>query len=315
MPSYSNGYIPDDLLVTFRVGYNSTDGSWAHSLSPATYARHLALVGRAKDRTGRTLTISDGWGAYRPYPAQVVARNVYGNGAAWPGTSSHGGFWEGRQTLAMDYSNWSWVYGGDWEAFKSDCYAVGLTPGMISEARGYPEEKWHVIDLDPWGAVPAGFDATNFLEDDMFSDSDRTALAEVRRALGAAGFMDTFPSDQAQADASVLAHVRAAVTGINSLQRYIAFGGEDVKNGIGATESIFGLVLSQKAQISGLTAAVGALATGAGMDPAELEALIDRAVKGAFDGVIIDNPDLNPQVIAKAVNDDADQRERERLGL
>jgi hypothetical protein len=162
MPTYANGYIPADLLVTFERGYNSTDGHWNHSLSAATYSRHLALVNRAYARTGRTLTISSGWGAYRPYAAQVIARNVYGNGAAWPGTSSHGGFWEGRQTLAMDYSNWSWVYGGDRAAFAADCAAVGLTANMIVPSRGYPDEPWHVIDLDPWSAVPAGGGETEF---------------------------------------------------------------------------------------------------------------------------------------------------------
>jgi hypothetical protein len=155
MPTYSNGYIPESLLVTFAEGANTVDGTWKHQLSAATYARHLALVKRAKERTGRTLKITEGWGAYRPYSSQVVARRIYGNGAAYPGTSSHGGFWEGRQTLAMDYGNWSAVYGGDQGTWFADCRAVGLTPGMIMRSRGYPDEPWHVIDLDPWGAVPA----------------------------------------------------------------------------------------------------------------------------------------------------------------
>lgn len=155
MPNYSNGYVPLNLLTRFRTGRNNTDGDWHHSLPPSTYRKHLALVQRAIDRTGRVLAISDGWGAYRPYDAQVIARRVHGNGAAVPGTSSHGGFWEGRQTMAMDYGNWSWVYGGDRNAFAVDCRSVGLTPNMIVPARGYPDEPWHVIDTDPWAAVPA----------------------------------------------------------------------------------------------------------------------------------------------------------------
>lgn len=169
MPSYSNGYIPETLLVIFARGANTVDGPWYHGLSPATYARHLALVARS----GGALAISDGWGAYRPYAAQVVARNVYGNGAAWPGTSSHGGFWEGRQTLAMDYSNWGSVYGWDRGRFAADCAAVGLTANMIVPERGYPDEPWHVIDLDPWSAVPTGAEYVS-LEDDMGS-IDQTA--------------------------------------------------------------------------------------------------------------------------------------------
>lgn len=168
MPDYSNGYIPENLLVIFARGANTVDGAWFHGLPAATYARHLRLVELARERTGKTLRISDGWGAYRPYAAQQIARAIYGNGAAWPGTSSHGGVWEGRQTAAMDYSNWGDVYGWDRAAFAADCYAAGLTPNMIVPARGYPDEPWHVIDLDPWGEVPAGFDSTAFpLEDDM----------------------------------------------------------------------------------------------------------------------------------------------------
>lgn len=156
MPSYSNGNIPYNLLVTFARGYNNIDKDWDHSLSPATKARHDRLVRLARNRTGRTIAISSGWSAYRPYHAQVIARQQWGNGAATPGTSSHGGFWEGRQTLAMDYGNWAWVYEGKGgrDAFWADCRAAGLTPGMIMKSRGYPDEPWHVIDLNPWSAVP-----------------------------------------------------------------------------------------------------------------------------------------------------------------
>lgn len=153
--AWRNGYIPESDLVIFKRGYNGTDGNWFWGLTPGTYARHLALVALAHEKTGRVLSPSDGWGTYRPYDAQVIARRVFGNGAAVPGTSSHGGFWEGRETLAIDYSNWSFVYGGDRAAFYADCRAVGLTPGMIEPRRGYPDEPWHVIDLNPRSGAPA----------------------------------------------------------------------------------------------------------------------------------------------------------------
>lgn len=158
MPSYSNGYVPERLLVTFKTGWNKTDGNWKHQLSPSTYRKHQRMVELARRRTGRTLEISEGWGAYRPYNIQVIARNLYGNGAAWPGTSSHGGFWEGKQTLAIDYGNWGHVYGWDRAAFYADVRAAGLAPGLIHPSRGnnYPDEPWHVVDLDPWAPVPAG---------------------------------------------------------------------------------------------------------------------------------------------------------------
>lgn len=155
MPSYANGYIPDSLLITFNVGYSAGEGQWKHQLSPATYAKHLALLALARKNTGRTLAISAGWGAYRPYAAQVYARKVHGNGAASPGTSSHGGFWERQQTLAIDYGNWSYVYNGSRDAFYRDARAVGFEPGLISPQRGYPDEPWHVVDKNPWAAAAA----------------------------------------------------------------------------------------------------------------------------------------------------------------
>lgn len=161
MVTYSNGYIPSSLLVTFNVGRSAGEGEWKHQLSPATYAKHLALVALARKNTGRTLSLSNGWSGYRPYSAQVYARQRYGNGAAWPGTSSHGGFWEGQQTLAIDYGNWSYVYNGSRDAFYRDCRAVGFEPGLISPQRGYPDEPWHVVDKNPWTAVGAGAGVEN----------------------------------------------------------------------------------------------------------------------------------------------------------
>lgn len=157
MPTYKNGYVPADLLVVFKRGWNRTDGDWIHAFPPATYARHLALIARARERTGRTLALNYGWTAYRPYAAQVILKAIFGIGAATPGTSSHGGFWEGRQTMAGDYSNWAEVYAGfgGRAAFADDCRAVGLLPNMIVPARGYPDEPWHVIDPNPWSAVPS----------------------------------------------------------------------------------------------------------------------------------------------------------------
>ncbi len=171
MPIYRNGYVPEGLLIKFRTGYNATDGNWFHGFPPATYAKHRALIDRAYKRTGRTLALSDGWAAYRPMFAQEIARRVHGVGAAVPGTSSHGGFWEGRDTMAGDYGNWAWVYQnhGGRAAFAEDCRAVGLWPDMITPGRGYPDEPWHVVDPDPWGPVFAGSD---------FEEIDMTTVAE-----------------------------------------------------------------------------------------------------------------------------------------
>ncbi len=194
MPEYSNGYVPDSLLVTFDSGWSKTDGNWKHQLSPSTLRKHRALVERSRKRTGRTLKISEGGGAYRPYHIQVIARTLYGNGAAWPGTSSHGGFWERKQTLAIDYGNWGYVYDWDRAAFFADVRAVGLEPDLISPRRGYPDEPRHVVDLDPWAAVPSG---GNSVEDDMTEDERRmlkevhSMLLETRDYIGARGGHNT----------------------------------------------------------------------------------------------------------------------------
>lgn len=156
MARYPNGYIPESALVTFHTGYSPGEGNWKWQLPPATYQKHLRLVALALKNTGRTLTLSNGWSGYRPYAAQVRAKAIYGRGAADPGTSSHGGYWEKQDTSAMDYGNWSYVYGGNREAFYRDVRAVGLEPGLISPQRGYPDEPWHVVDKSPYAAVTGG---------------------------------------------------------------------------------------------------------------------------------------------------------------
>lgn len=148
---WRNGQIPESDLVIFKRGWNPTDGNWYWGFTPGTYHRHLALLDLGFRNTGRWLSPSDGWSTVRPLFAQEIARRLYGNGAAKVGTSSHGGFWEGQETLACDYGNWAWVYAnaGGRAAFFRDCRAVGLSPGLISPERGYPDEPWHVIDKKP----------------------------------------------------------------------------------------------------------------------------------------------------------------------
>jgi hypothetical protein len=194
MPRYPNGQIPDSELHIFNRGtttHRLADGrviveNWFQGLTPATYRKHLALVALAKRNTGKTLHLASGFSCYRPIYGQQIARTLYGNGAAVVSTSSHGGWWERRETMAMDYANWSAVYGGNRDRFFADCRAVGLSPGLISKARGYPDEPWHVIDLDPWAAVPAGINATPVKEwDEMASPEEIRTL--IREELNRSG--------------------------------------------------------------------------------------------------------------------------------
>lgn len=152
---FPNGFIPENVLVTFGSGYRADYGNWKHQLSVSSYLKHKRLQELSLRNRGKKLQISEGNNAYRDYAGQVFARQHHGNNAAVPGTSSHGGYWEGKNTLAMDYGNWSYVYGGDRAAFYRDVRSAGLSPGLISPERGYPDEPWHVVDLEPW-IVPSG---------------------------------------------------------------------------------------------------------------------------------------------------------------
>lgn len=169
MSTYSNGNVPRDLLIAFASGYDDL-GYWEHQWPAHTLALGNALIERAAARRAAAglapypLRLQTGWTAYRPYEWQKTYRAILGNGAADPGTSSHGGTFEGGQTMAGDWA-WQAVYRdcGGREAFFEDCRAVGLLPGMIMASRGYPDEDWHVIDPDPWGPIPAFADSRPFM--------------------------------------------------------------------------------------------------------------------------------------------------------
>lgn len=159
MPTYPNGYIPRSALVLVGSGYTG-DGYYEHLLPPATAARHRALVALGEQRNRRTLKITPGYNGFRPMAVQIVARERWGTGAALPGSSSHGGDWAGAptrwirvDTAAIDYSNWLYVF-GSWDNFIAACREVGLMAGAIMPP-DWPAEQWHVIDLNPYSAVPA----------------------------------------------------------------------------------------------------------------------------------------------------------------
>lgn len=150
MARYPNGGIPRDQLILLGSGTDS-NGYWEHLATPGTAQKHFALVALGYEASGRELRISSGWNVYRPIPAQKDAkRDACARGrcqdAATPGFSSHGGEYQGADALAIDYSNWSYVFGSR-EAFYAACRAVGLVPGV------FDWEPWHVIDRDPYRPV------------------------------------------------------------------------------------------------------------------------------------------------------------------
>ena len=167
--AWPNGQIPGSALVLTDSGTNS-DGYWEHLWAPGTLTRWRALVAdvyeNERDAFGRriTLVVTPGWNAYRPLQAQKDAKKKYGRNAAAPGFSSHGGLFNGRDSMAVDVFNWSLL---GREKFYAYARKHGFTPNV------FDWEPWHLIDYDPWVA-PAGAGSTPFIppEEDTLSAED-----------------------------------------------------------------------------------------------------------------------------------------------
>lgn len=142
--AYPNGEVPLSALVHLGANF------W---LPPGTAARWLWLVAEGKRRFGVTFRITPdrdglgGWNAYRPLSAQILYRKHYGNMAAVPKFSSHGGYYQGREVFAIDVDNWSSVR---WPNFQQLCAEAGFRTDFV-----IPTERWHIGDFNnPW-VVPA----------------------------------------------------------------------------------------------------------------------------------------------------------------
>jgi hypothetical protein len=167
MPRYSNGRLPapgtpGSPLYVIATGWDS-NGYWEFQITAGTHAKWLAAKAFAEKHYGRTLHIRSGWNVYRPYPIQVDARIRACNqgncaGAAKAGNSSHGGSWYDprarytRDCLAIDVDPNGLSWAQVWQACRSAGFEVGLITGAIAGM----EEPWHIIDFDPWRAVPSG---------------------------------------------------------------------------------------------------------------------------------------------------------------
>lgn len=143
--NYPNGEVPVEYLVHV---------SGVTYLPPGTYTRWLWMRSQAIERYGVTLWITsqwsfdwNAWNGYRPLGVQKKYREAYGNMAAWPGTSSHGGTYGGQQAFAIDVGNWMDL---GWERFSALANEAGFRTNFVT-----PTELWHIADFnDPW-AVPA----------------------------------------------------------------------------------------------------------------------------------------------------------------
>lgn len=267
--SYRNGEVPSSRLISFHSGWNSTDGAWTHSLPPATYRKHLALVALAKRNTGRDLEIGVGWCAYRPIAAQRMLKKRFGIMAATPGTSSHGGFWEGAEVMAIDYSNWSHVYNGDRAKWFRDVRAVGFAPDQISPRRGYPDEPWHVIDRDPWASVPSG--GANESEEDDMTPEEHAMLESVRDAIFFGG------KSMKDGGRSISASLADLVVKVGPIKR----DGKQVslRQEIADTKT---MVIQLQATQAGLEGALTALANAKGLDASAILKAAQSGVENAL---------------------------------
>ena len=116
---------------------NPGAGTHLEKLNPEFYNRFLAAATEYYNKTGKKVSITDGW---RSYDEQVLLKNKKGNLAARPGTSMHG------YGMAMDIdSNMSNEMArlGIFDKF-------GINRPMLSKKPGEKYEPWHI--------EPAGLD-------------------------------------------------------------------------------------------------------------------------------------------------------------
>jgi hypothetical protein len=152
MVRYANGRIPDSELVSFKSGGESFRST------PASVRRWLNLVADCQKLYGVTLTITSGPNAYRSYASQVAMKLKYTlqgkpMQAAAPGTSSHGGNYNGTYTgyvrkdsSAFDVNNWQSI---GWTKFSALAHKHGFSTNVVQ-----PKELWHIVDFNPW-TMPA----------------------------------------------------------------------------------------------------------------------------------------------------------------
>ena len=184
--TYPNGRVPLDLFIEVGSGVDE-NGPWRWLATPKLWALIRAAQDYARRKWGSSFTISQGYNLYRPYDWQVVAKNNAiaagrpGDAAA-PGTSSHGGVFNGRDCLAADLNRLGLQWWQVWEA----CESVGLV------TRYFDWEPWHVILYDPFGAVPpqfAGFLAGTSAQPFTPQQSQENDVILIRRQANNAAYV------------------------------------------------------------------------------------------------------------------------------
>ncbi|WP_102193218.1 hypothetical protein [Microbacterium aurantiacum] len=138
MARYENGRIPFDVLV--HLGGE-------HYLTPGTAAKFIAMRADVWENEGVWLEISPGANGYRWFEKQEEAyRDEPDGNAAYPGSSSHGGEYNGRDAMAVDIGNWG-------RLGRALFYHYARKHGFEPDV--FDWEPWHLIDWEPWAAAPA----------------------------------------------------------------------------------------------------------------------------------------------------------------
>jgi len=173
---YRNGEVPYSVVSVVLASGTDQNGYWEMRATPATAARWKYAKALCEKWYGRPIYIRTGWNIYRPLHIQKEALDRAcraGNclSAAYPGTSSHGGNWNGRDCLAIDVD----PNGLSWAQVDKAMIAAGFAAGLITQAiSGRPGgEPWHYIDFNAFGPVPAFDNVRPFEEDDMTPEQAR----------------------------------------------------------------------------------------------------------------------------------------------
>lgn len=181
MGGIANGQLDESQMVILGSGWDDT-GQWFHKAPPGTAARWLELRRLAWEKYRVWLWISPGWNVYRPLWVQRIYRANLGIWAAVPGTSSHGGEFNGRECCAIDVGNWAEL---GWARFVALCRIVGFTVDFVS-----PQELWHIGDFNnPWqvpsfAAIEINHNTTALPVEEEDDDMSKLKGAIYKRADG-----------------------------------------------------------------------------------------------------------------------------------
>ncbi|GAB2519377.1 hypothetical protein [Paramicrobacterium agarici] len=296
MARYRNGRIPASQLVWFWA-LNQYGKRERFRATRATAARLTAFIDDVKTNEGVQLYITSGPNVYRDYGQQVGMRAKYAAlgkplQAAYPGTSSHGGEYRGRDSLAADIYNYDAI---PWATFVKYAKKHGLITNFVT-----PTEYWHIGDPNPFSMPSTGgtglklssraekqiasiFDAI-FVGGTSMDDDGRSisqSLAEIRTLTSKPIQRDgkDIPVRQDNADTgTIVREIRTlTTTPIKRGDKEVPVRQDNADTGT--------LVREVLATVKAQKAAIEALAVAKGADPDAIAKAVEDGVKQAMKDV------------------------------